>query len=70
MNTVKFSEGDTLEMKKKHPCGEKLFYVEKGSGDVRLRCLGCGRELSLEREKTERSVKRVIRPDGGKKVEE
>ena len=61
MKIIKFSEGDTLEMKKPHPCGNKMFFVEKGGSDVRLRCTRCGRELAVSREKIERSVKKAIR---------
>ena len=60
MELKKFSEGDRLEMKKPHPCGGRLFYVEKGGSDVRLVCEKCGRALLLQREKIEKSVRKVI----------
>ena len=61
MKIIKFSEGDTLEMKKPHPCGNKMFFVVKGGSDVRLRCTKCGRELAVAREKIEHSVKKAIK---------
>ena len=60
MEIKKFSEGDTLEMKKPHPCGSKTFFVAKGGSDVRLKCTKCEREISLPREHIERSVRKVI----------
>ena len=34
--------GDTLVMKKAHPCGEKRWLVLRTGADFRIRCLGCG----------------------------
>lgn len=57
---VTFKAGDTLEMKKPHPCGEKQFSVLFAGSDVKIRCLGCGREMLLPRIKLEKSIKRVV----------
>lgn len=67
---IKFSVGDTLEMKKKHPCGASRFKVMRTGSDVRIICEGCGRDLSMPRVALERSIKKVIpaedndRPEG------
>ena len=37
--------GDTLLMKKEHPCGAKEFLVLRSGADFRLRCKGCGHEV-------------------------
>ncbi len=55
-----FSAGDTLELKKKHPCGSKNFTVLRTGDDVRIVCVGCGRDLTLPREKLGSAIKRVI----------
>lgn len=60
MELIGIKEGDVLEMKKIHPCGEKRFTVLFAGSDVRLRCNGCGKELSLPRTKLEKSVKNVV----------
>lgn len=60
MNIVKFSVGDTLEMKKPHPCGSKLFKVIRTGSDVRIICVSCGRDMTLDRVKLEKSIKKVI----------
>ena len=39
--------GDFIEMKKKHPCGEKKFEVLYAASDVKIRCCGCKREMLL-----------------------
>ena len=56
--------GDTLEMKKKHPCGESAFQVLRVGSDIKVRCLGCNREVTVSRVKLEKGIKRVITPDG------
>ncbi len=52
--------GDTLEMKKNHPCGGKSFLVLRAGMDFRVRCLKCGREVMMPRVKIERNIKKVI----------
>ena len=52
--------GDTLTMKKPHPCGEKRFKVLRIGSDIRLVCEGCGRDMTLPREKVEKSIRKII----------
>lgn len=56
--------GDTLEMKKPHPCGGKTFLVLRTGMDFRLRCTTCGREFLAPRVKIEKRVKKILREDG------
>jgi hypothetical protein len=60
MQIVRFYVGDTLEMKKTHPCGEKHFEVLRVGAQVRVRCVGCGRDMVLDRIKLEKAIRRVI----------
>ena len=52
--------GDTLLMKKKHPCGSDRFLVKRAGSDVRIACVGCGRDTELPRLKLEKSIKAVL----------
>ncbi len=52
--------GDTLELKKQHPCGSREWLVLRVGMDFKLRCAGCGHELMVPRSKAEKSVKRII----------
>ena len=61
MNDLKFTVGDVLVMKKKHPCSSITFKVARTGSDVRVICTGCGRDLILPREKLEKSIKNVVR---------
>ena len=53
--------GDKLRMKKPHPCGSKDWLVLRIGADFRLRCLGCGHEVMVERFKIEKNIREVIR---------
>ena len=55
--------GDTLTMKKPHPCGEKRFLVLRSGMDFKLRCLGCGREVMGPRAKFEKMVRQIDRKE-------
>ena len=57
---IRFSVGDTLEMKKDHPCGTRLFEVKRVGSDIREVCRGCGRDMTVPRIKLEKGIKRVI----------
>lgn len=58
-NIPRFSVGDTLEMKKKHPCGSFEFAVVRTGSDIRMICKGCGRDLTIPREKLEKNIKKI-----------
>lgn len=51
--------GDTLIMKKNHPCGENRFLVLRIGMDFKLKCQKCGHEIMIPRSKAEKGVKRV-----------
>ena len=59
MNIPKICPGDTLEFKKNHPCGSNKFSVVRVGSDIRLICSGCGRDMTLSREKVEKSIKKI-----------
>lgn len=59
MKIVRFKAGDRLRMKKSHPCGSDIFQVMYAGTDVKIRCLGCGREVITDRIKLEKNIKTV-----------
>ena len=61
MQIINISLNDKLHMKKTHPCGSEIFEVKRIGSDVRVVCSGCGRDLTITREKLERMIKKVIR---------
>ena len=52
--------GALVEMKKQHPCGEKLFTVTRVGMDIKLKCRGCGHEVMLPRAKAEKGIKKIL----------
>ena len=66
MRIVKLDVGDTLEMKKQHPCGGKTFTVLRVGSDIRIRCQACGHDVTVAREKLEKNIKKVIGTNDGK----
>ena len=60
MQIIRMRVGDTLELKKPHPCGEKRFRVMRVGSEVRIVCIGCGRDMVLDRGKLERAIRKLI----------
>ena len=63
MQIIRMRVGDTLELKKPHPCGEKCFLVMRVGSEVRIVCKGCGRDMVLDRVKLEKSIRKLIPAD-------
>ncbi len=59
----KFEVGDILEMKKAHPCGSNRMKVLRVGSDIRILCVGCGRDVTVPREKLEKNIRKVLTPD-------
>ena len=51
--------GDVLVLKKKHPCGDDRFLVLRTGSDVRIRCEGCGRDMTFSRIALEKMIRKV-----------
>ncbi len=60
MPIIKMNVGDMLELKKPHPCGEHRFVVLRVGSEIRIKCATCGRDMTLDRMKLERAIRRVI----------
>lgn len=52
--------GDIVETKKQHPCGSKNWEITRVGVDFKLKCLGCGHVVMLDREKAIKSIKKKI----------
>ncbi len=60
MKIIRFSENDKLVLKKTHPCGSDTFTALRVGSDVRIVCDGCGKEMTLDRIKLEKAIRKVI----------
>ncbi len=55
---------DEVEMKKPHPCSthSKRFQIVRLGADIKIKCLGCGNIIMIDRDKFNHSLKKVIGP--------
>lgn len=60
MKIIRFFENDKLVLKKTHPCGSNTFTALRVGSDVRIVCDGCGKEMTLDRIKLEKAIRKVI----------
>ena len=61
MNILQYSVGDTVVLKKKHPCGSTRFTVVRVGSDIRIICLGCERDMTLPRIRLDKATATIIR---------
>jgi hypothetical protein len=55
--------GDSVIMKKMHPCGNNRFSVLRIGVDYKLKCEKCGHEVMTPRLKIEKSIKSIIKKE-------
>ena len=58
-----FQCGDTLVLKKNHPCGGARFVVLRSGMVFKLLCEKCGHEVEVPRSKAEKNIKQIIREE-------
>ena len=49
--------GDIIKLKKKHPCGSFEWEIVRVGADFRLKCLGCGHQIMIDRKTVEKNTK-------------
>ncbi len=57
---LKLTEGDIVELRKKHPCGGSTFEIMRAGMDFRMKCLQCGSQMRITRPKLEKSIVRIL----------
>ena len=57
-----YNVGDTVIMKKPHPCGSKEFEILRVGVDFKLKCAGCGRQIMVPRTMVEKNTKNLKKP--------
>jgi hypothetical protein len=67
MESLDVQVGDTVRLRKPHPCGGDTWQVMRIGTDVGLRCLTCGRTVLLRRMLFRRRLRTVLtRADASK----
>lgn len=53
---------DIVQLKKDHPCKKSSFWeITRMGVDIKLKCLGCGSSVMLERIEFEKRLKKIIK---------
>lgn len=60
MNIFKYRLGDVIELRKPHPCGSKQFKILRVGASMRIVCVGCSRDMDIDRLKLEKATKKII----------
>ena len=64
MKIIKLFVGDRIEMKKPHPCGGRIFKILRVGSDIRAVCESCGHDVTVDRIKFEKSIKKIVFSNG------
>ena len=59
---TRYAIGQTLQLRKPHPCGGADWEVVRIGADIGLRCLTCQRRVIMPRSALEKRMKTVISP--------
>ena len=60
MQIIPLRAGDRVQLKKPHPCGNNLFRILRVGSEVRVVCERCGRDMTVDRIKLEKAIRRVM----------
>lgn len=58
-----YKVGDQVTLKKGHPCGENRWEVLRTGVDIKLKCMGCERQIWLTRIEFEKRVRKILVDD-------
>ena len=57
---MEYKIGDIVQTRKTHPCGENKWEIIRVGVDFKLKCLGCGHVVMLQREKALKAITKKI----------
>ena len=61
MEILRFQVEDIVELKKPHPCGSKEFKILRVGSQMRIACMGCSHDMTIDIIKLEKAVKRFVK---------
>lgn len=62
-----YEVGDTVQLKKGHPCGSDKWEILRVGADFRLKCGGCGHQIMVPRKMVEKNTKQLFKKADNKK---
>lgn len=57
---MEYQIGNIVQTKKQHPCGSKLWEITRIGVDFKLKCMGCGHVIMVERPKALKMIVKKI----------
>lgn len=58
---TEYALNDIVQMKKDHPCKKSHYWrIIRLGADIKIKCLGCGAVVLMERSEFERKCKKMI----------
>ena len=54
--------GSIVVMKKAHPCGYNEWEITRLGADIKIKCIGCGRNIMLPRIEFNKKIKKILKP--------
>lgn len=61
---MKYKVGDTVTLKKGHPCGENKWEILRTGVDIKLKCLGCEKIVWLSRIDFDKRIRKIKDQNG------
>ena len=52
--------GDTVIMKKEHPCGTNEWVIIRMGADIKIKCCNCGRRIMMPRIEFNKKLKKIV----------
>jgi len=52
--------GSVVVLKKGHPCGENRWEIVRFGADCKIKCLGCGRIVLIDRLDLKKAIKKIV----------
>lgn len=52
--------GDTVIMKKEHPCGTNEWVIIRMGADIKIKCCNCGRSIMMPRIEFNKKLKKIV----------
>ena len=63
MEHLNYEVGDTVKLKKPHPCGSREWEILRVGADFRLKCMGCGHQIMVARKIVEKNTRGLVKKD-------
>ncbi|MDD4595978.1 MAG: DUF951 domain-containing protein [Candidatus Izemoplasmatales bacterium] len=58
--TNEIKQGSVVVLKKGHPCGTNKLEIIRFGVDCKIKCLGCGRIVLIERMELRKAIKKIL----------